>query len=81
MAKDQEAKKREAEAKRRVIELAKSRIRELVNKVPQSHSSWSYQRTLDFKRTVDTARSVLASERATVERAQMACSALEGFHK
>lgn len=35
MAKDQEAKKREAEAKRRFIELAKSRIRELVNKVPR----------------------------------------------
>lgn len=81
MAMDQETKKREAEAKRRMVDAAKDRIRQLINKVPQQHSTWSYQRTLDFKRAVDTCKSVLSSDRATVERAQMACSALEGFHK
>lgn len=81
MAVDLDIKKREAETKRRLIDEAKERIRQLINKVPLKHSTWSYQRTVAFKDAVATARSVLSSERTTVERAQSSCSALENFHR
>lgn len=81
MALDQEAKKREAEAKQRLVSAAKDNIRALINKIPSSHSGWSYQRAVAFKATVERARTILNSERTTVERAQMAASELAGYHK
>lgn len=81
MALDQEAKKREAEVKQRLVAEAKDSILALVDKIPKEHSRWSYQRTVSFKSAVDKARQILKSERATVSSAQMAASELQGYHK
>lgn len=81
MALDQEAKKREAEAKQRLVAEAKKSIEAIINKIPSDHSRWSYQRAVAFKAAVDKARQILKSERATVNSAQMAASELQGYHK
>lgn len=78
---NQEQKKREAEAKKKLVEAAKAEIAEFYGKVPASHSTWPYQKAVAFKACVANAAKVMASERATVERAQMAASDLRSYFK
>lgn len=78
---DQEAKKREAEERKRLVDQAKASIKAIVDKIPGDHSKWSYQRTASFKAAVNKARQILNSDRATVQSAQMAASELAGFHQ
>lgn len=79
--KDADTKKREAEEKRRLVDRAKADIRALIDKIPSSHSKWSYQHTIAFKAAVAKAHQILRSERATVTAAQMAASELARYHK
>ena len=78
---DQEAKKREAEERKRLVDQAKASIKAIVDKIPGDYSKWSYQRAVSFKAAVNKARQILNSDRATVQSAQMAAAELARFHQ
>lgn len=81
MNQNKDHKKREAEAKKKLVEAAKAEISQLYGKVPASHSTWPYQKIIAFKACVANAGKVLHSHAATVERAQLAASELRSFFK
>lgn len=64
---------------RELTDALRRQLKEGIVKVPKSHSSWSYQRTVDFKSCIKECKKTISKARCSEHELRSAIGALTSF--